>query len=188
MSAHGRTPTLARNRIRAAVVTVAVLLLTVTALTFQHLEQQHQHKPGVWDYLLDHSLQQPSDPLGIADASSQDTSGEDASIDYVSASDIDTVAVNAGGSTSKSLAVSCSGVSKDNQIVGYLVDASLEKAVCEFDNRVRRLGWLMQSDNKQGLCTYSLCTYENLSSASSQYALVIYCESNNVTSIVVELM
>ena len=189
MSAYRRTSLIACDRIRVAVATIVIILLAVAILTFQHVEQERQLKLDVFGYLLDQKGdQQSSDPLGISDAVGGDALVEDMATDQVSASDIDTATAIPRASDSISLAVTCIGVSKDKQIVGYSVDASLQQAACEFDSRVRRLGWLLQSDNRQGLCTYQLCRYENQGSISSQYALVVYCERKNVTSIVVELM
>ncbi|NLG10165.1 MAG: hypothetical protein GX562_01335 [Coriobacteriaceae bacterium] len=188
MSAYRRTSLIACDRIRVAVATIVIILLAVAILTFQHVEQELQHKLDVFGYLLDQRHHQPRDPLGISDAVGGDALVEDMATDQISASDIDTATAIPRASDSISLAVTCIGVSKDKQIVGYSVDASLQQAACEFDSRVRRLGWLLQSDNRQGLCTYQLCRYENQGSISSQYALVVYCERKNVTSIVVELM
>lgn len=188
MSARVQTSNLERNRIRVAVVTVAMLFLVIVLLAFQHLEQQRKQKPGVYDYLLDQNLQQPRDPFGIADEPSQDASDDDTSTSSASVSGLDKTAVIAGTSESMSLTVTCTGVSDDNRIVGYSIAAPLEQAVCEFDRRAQSLGWLIQGDNRQGVSTYEICVDKHRDPASSQFALVVYCERKNITSIVVELM
>lgn len=179
----------AQKRIRVAAVTLVALLLGAAILFAQHIEQQRLQRPAVWDYLLDQGMQLPNDPLGIVDVKIQDVTTGDVSIDNALANCV--IPENASEQTETSAALrltlglqlTCTGVSDNARIIGYSIDAPLEQAVCEFDNRVRHLGWYRQGESYQGVCTY-----RNQDMGSSQYALVIYSEGNNGTSIVMELM